>query len=344
MAPDERRRLLARGRVGPGRRVRSRSDRAASPRTARITPSPACTSRCSTCPPDDLPAATDRCLASADAARVAEYEPAGDGRMAVIIQRMVAPAAAGVALTADPINGDRQTCVVTAVRGIGDRLVSGEAIGDEWVDPRRRSRDRSPAAGARDRSPPGAAGRERGTAHRGRARNAAGHRVGDRRRRHALDPPGQADDGAAAGRLVGRRRRPAPTPACSASASGSASRSRPLFESWLLTAMEDRMHALLPGADRPDRAAAVPRRRQRLVLLLDQLHLRRRPAPQPAGHARAPRPHSAPPRGDHPAHRSAQLPDHRADVARGPAAALPGRGRGCRTARRERCRSPSSRR
>ena len=46
---------------------------------------------------DDLPAATDRCLASAHGPRVAEYEPASDGRMAVIIQRMVAPAAAGVA-------------------------------------------------------------------------------------------------------------------------------------------------------------------------------------------------------------------------------------------------------
>ena len=57
---------------------------------------------------DDLPAATDRCLASLRSARAAEYEPAGDGRMAVIIQRMVAPTAAGVALTADPINGDRR--------------------------------------------------------------------------------------------------------------------------------------------------------------------------------------------------------------------------------------------
>ena len=56
---------------------------------------------------DDVPAAVDRCLASALAARVAEYEPAGGGRMAVIVQHMVAPAAAGVALTADPINGDR---------------------------------------------------------------------------------------------------------------------------------------------------------------------------------------------------------------------------------------------
>jgi len=46
---------------------------------------------------------------------------------------MVAPAASGVALTADPVNGDRSTAVITAVRGVGDRLVSGNALGDEWV-------------------------------------------------------------------------------------------------------------------------------------------------------------------------------------------------------------------
>ena len=38
------------------------------------------------------------------------------------------------------------------------------------------------------------------------------------------------------------------------------------------------MHAVLPRADRSDRAAAVPRRGQRLVLLLDQLHLRTAPS------------------------------------------------------------------
>ncbi|HEY8179379.1 MAG TPA: PEP-utilizing enzyme, partial [Candidatus Limnocylindria bacterium] len=36
-------------------------------------------------------------------------------------------------LTADPISGDRETTIVTAVRGTGDRLVSGAAVGDEWV-------------------------------------------------------------------------------------------------------------------------------------------------------------------------------------------------------------------
>ena len=46
---------------------------------------------------------------------------------------MVAPAAAGVVLTADPITGDRRDLIVTAVRGLGDRFVSGERDGDEWV-------------------------------------------------------------------------------------------------------------------------------------------------------------------------------------------------------------------
>ncbi|MGH2640475.1 MAG: PEP/pyruvate-binding domain-containing protein [Actinomycetota bacterium] len=81
----------------------------------------------------ELPAATDRCLASVRGAQVAGYDPTAGGSIAVLIQRMVAPATAGVALTADPITGDRRTCVVTAVAGAGSRLVSGAALGDEWV-------------------------------------------------------------------------------------------------------------------------------------------------------------------------------------------------------------------
>ncbi|HSK94729.1 MAG TPA: PEP/pyruvate-binding domain-containing protein [Candidatus Angelobacter sp.] len=84
---------------------------------------------------EDLPGAVDRCLASATAARVADYDATDrdDVAMAVIVQRMVRSVAAGVALTADPVTGDRSTCVVTAVRGLGDRLVSGAASGDEWI-------------------------------------------------------------------------------------------------------------------------------------------------------------------------------------------------------------------
>jgi phosphoenolpyruvate synthase/pyruvate phosphate dikinase len=46
-------------------------------------------------PADELPAAVDRCLASARAGRVAAYDAVGDARIAVVIQRMVSPAAAG---------------------------------------------------------------------------------------------------------------------------------------------------------------------------------------------------------------------------------------------------------
>jgi phosphohistidine swiveling domain-containing protein len=84
-------------------------------------------------PTDDVLAATERVLASGNSARVAGYQASTDGRMAVLIQRMIEPIAAGVALTADPIGGDRRTSIVTAVRGTGDRLVSGASIGDEWT-------------------------------------------------------------------------------------------------------------------------------------------------------------------------------------------------------------------
>jgi pyruvate,water dikinase len=80
----------------------------------------------------DLSAATDRVVASANDSRAAAYGARRDP-MAVIVQLMIHPAAAGVVLTADPIGGDRSLTVVTAVRGTGDRLVAGDAIGDEWA-------------------------------------------------------------------------------------------------------------------------------------------------------------------------------------------------------------------
>ena len=60
----------------------------------------------------DLAEATDQTLASARSARVDAYDPAGAAPLAVIIQRMVTPVATGVALTADPISGDRASCIV----------------------------------------------------------------------------------------------------------------------------------------------------------------------------------------------------------------------------------------
>ena len=83
-------------------------------------------------PVDEVPAAVERVIASAGADRVAAYASQTDRRIGVIVQAMVRAAAAGVALTADPVSGERSTCVVSAVRGLGDRLVSGQALGDAW--------------------------------------------------------------------------------------------------------------------------------------------------------------------------------------------------------------------
>jgi pyruvate,water dikinase len=46
-------------------------------------------------------------------------------RMAVVVQRMVFPQAAGVLFTADPVTGNRKVVSVEAVAGLGESLVSG---------------------------------------------------------------------------------------------------------------------------------------------------------------------------------------------------------------------------
>lgn len=52
--------------------------------------------------------------------------------MAVVVQRQVAADAAGVLFTADPLSGDRTVTRVEAVRGLGDRLVSGSVTPDAY--------------------------------------------------------------------------------------------------------------------------------------------------------------------------------------------------------------------
>lgn len=53
--------------------------------------------------------------------------------VAVLIQSQVPADSAGVAFTADPVTGDRDRVLVSAVRGLGERLVSGAATPHEWV-------------------------------------------------------------------------------------------------------------------------------------------------------------------------------------------------------------------
>jgi len=193
-------------------------------------------------PADELAEAVERCLASAGAARAAEYRPAGERGMAVIIQRMVHPVAAGVALTADPINGDRRSCVVTAVRGLGERLVSGEALGDEWVVD-----ERGPTA---RREPEHAIDRHQAVQIANEARRIAAARGIPQDIEWAIDGEGQ---------LWILQARPMtalpPDVSWDAPATGGYTRMlrlgewigepvTTLFESWLLTAMENRMHAL----------------------------------------------------------------------------------------------------
>jgi phosphohistidine swiveling domain-containing protein len=99
-------------------------------------------------------AAVRRCWNSGFAARVAAYERGrsvrGNHGMAVLIQRLVPADAAGVAFTANPVNGARDETLVSAVRGLGDQLVSGEVTPDEWIVRGNRADCRRGAAGVID--------------------------------------------------------------------------------------------------------------------------------------------------------------------------------------------------
>ena len=189
---------------------------------------------------DDLPAAIDHVLGSARGARASEYKSAA-GEMAVIVQRMVKPVAAGVALTADPISGDRGSTVVTAVRGTADRLVSGSAFGDEWL-----VRERTAVA---RRRPETAIDRRQAVRIANEARRIAAARGAPQDVEWAIDTEDVLW-------IVQTRPMTALPPEVSWEAPARGAYTRmlrfgewiaepvtPLFESWLLTAMEDRMHA-----------------------------------------------------------------------------------------------------
>jgi pyruvate,water dikinase len=76
------------------------------------------------------------CFASAFSQQAVAYRAArglGQGcSMAVLVQRLIPADAAGVAFTANPVTGDRGETLVSAVRGLGERLVSGRVSPDEW--------------------------------------------------------------------------------------------------------------------------------------------------------------------------------------------------------------------
>jgi pyruvate,water dikinase len=87
--------------------------------------------------PAEVPAKVLAVWRSAFQARVYTYRrehglPLPPRAPAVLIQRMVQAETAGVAFSADPVSGRRNFTVVTAVRGLGEQLVAGEANADSY--------------------------------------------------------------------------------------------------------------------------------------------------------------------------------------------------------------------
>jgi pyruvate,water dikinase len=87
---------------------------------------------------DEVPREALKVWRSGGASSVKAYrvsrglDPDG-GAPAVIVQRLVRARAAGVAFSADPISGDRNRIVISAVEGLAERLVSGEVGGNDYV-------------------------------------------------------------------------------------------------------------------------------------------------------------------------------------------------------------------
>jgi pyruvate,water dikinase len=86
---------------------------------------------------DALTAAVKECWASTFSDHATKYRMAKGEitkvEMAILIQVLIPADAAGVAFSANPVTGDRRECVINAVRGRGERLVSGQATPEEWV-------------------------------------------------------------------------------------------------------------------------------------------------------------------------------------------------------------------
>jgi phosphohistidine swiveling domain-containing protein len=87
---------------------------------------------------EDCLNAIKRCWASLWTERAYEYRRRNgiDHRqveMAIIVQRQIAPDAAGVAFTVDPVTGSRSRIVIESCRGLGEALVSGKVQPDRFV-------------------------------------------------------------------------------------------------------------------------------------------------------------------------------------------------------------------
>jgi len=190
-------------------------------------------------PGPDVPAAIEQVRRSAATERAAAYG-GSQAAIAVLIQAMVPATAAGVAFTADPISGDRGTTIVTAVRGLAEALVGGELDGEEWVIRQGRATLRGATQGLLDPALAGAVA-------------VLAHRVAD-----TVGRPQDIEwvfDGEALHLLQARPMTGLPAAhSWDSPARGFYSRSfrlgewisepvTPLFESWLLSRMEEGLHA-----------------------------------------------------------------------------------------------------
>jgi pyruvate,water dikinase len=87
---------------------------------------------------EELITAIHTCWQSLHTPRAITYREArGHGErpaaMAVVVQRMIDPAVAGVAFTANPITGTRSEIVIDAVAGLGTSVVDGSVTADHYV-------------------------------------------------------------------------------------------------------------------------------------------------------------------------------------------------------------------
>lgn len=87
-------------------------------------------------PAADVPDAARKVWQSGFSDTVATYRAVKSGGHAegpaVIVQTMVDALCAGVAFSADPVTGQRGVVVISAIAGLGERLVSGEEDGEDW--------------------------------------------------------------------------------------------------------------------------------------------------------------------------------------------------------------------
>jgi rifampicin phosphotransferase len=82
---------------------------------------------------DGLLAAVEHCWRAAESERASAYRGGEAARVALVVQRMVPADRAGVAFSADPLNGDRSAVIVEAVFGYGEGAVAGTITPDRYA-------------------------------------------------------------------------------------------------------------------------------------------------------------------------------------------------------------------